>query len=152
MLVDLARNDVNRVCKPETVHVDHLLKLEKFSHVIHITSQVSGLLRADKTRFDAFRSIFPAGTVSGAPKIKAIELVYECARVRYFILGQQAKGGQPSSLNLLSKYKTSCFKHQLSSSSCPAASTCTATATDCVDIGSDLRLSGTWTFRRYAKL
>ncbi|KAH9977113.1 anthranilate synthase component [Lactifluus volemus] len=68
MLVDLARND--------TVKVDHLMKLEKFSHVIHLTSQVSGLLRDGLTRFDAFRSIFPAGTVSGAPKIKAIELVY----------------------------------------------------------------------------
>ncbi|KAI0049704.1 anthranilate synthase component [Auriscalpium vulgare] len=76
MLVDLARNDVNRVCQPKTVKVDHLMRLEKFSHVIHLTSQVSGLLRDDLTRFDAFRSIFPAGTVSGAPKIKAIELVY----------------------------------------------------------------------------
>jgi anthranilate synthase component I len=52
MLVDLARNDVNRVCKPETVKVDHLMRLEKFSHVIHLTSQVSGMLRKDKTRFD----------------------------------------------------------------------------------------------------
>lgn len=51
MLVDLARNDVNRVCKAETVHVDHLLKLEKFSHVIHLTSQVSGLLREGKDRY-----------------------------------------------------------------------------------------------------
>ncbi|KAL0579977.1 anthranilate synthase component 1 [Marasmius crinis-equi] len=75
MLVDLARNDVNRVCDPKTVKVDHLMKLEKFSHVIHITSQVSGKLRAGLSRFDAFRSIFPAGTVSGAPKIKAIEIV-----------------------------------------------------------------------------
>ncbi|KAH8090416.1 ADC synthase [Filobasidium floriforme] len=75
MLVDLARNDVNRVCKPETVQVDDLMRLEKFSHVIHLTSQISGILREDKTRFDAFRSIFPAGTVSGAPKIKAIEIV-----------------------------------------------------------------------------
>ncbi|EIW84963.1 anthranilate synthase component [Coniophora puteana RWD-64-598 SS2] len=77
MLVDLARNDVNRVCKPETVKVDHLMQLQKFSHVIHLTSQVSGMLREDKSRFDAFRSIFPAGTVSGAPKIKAIEIVSE---------------------------------------------------------------------------
>ncbi|KAI0262861.1 anthranilate synthase component [Gloeopeniophorella convolvens] len=76
MLVDLARNDVNRVCQPKTVKVDHLMRLEKFSHVIHLTSQVSGMLREGLTRFDAFRSIFPAGTVSGAPKIKAIELVY----------------------------------------------------------------------------
>ncbi|KAK7043650.1 anthranilate synthase component 1 [Paramarasmius palmivorus] len=75
MLVDLARNDVNRVCDPKTVKVDHLMKLEKFSHVIHITSQVSGKLRPGLTRFDAFRSIFPAGTVSGAPKIKAIEII-----------------------------------------------------------------------------
>jgi anthranilate synthase component 1 len=75
MLVDLARNDVNRVCDPKTVKVDHLMQIEKFSHVIHLTSQVSGKLREDRTRFDAFRSIFPAGTVSGAPKIKAIELI-----------------------------------------------------------------------------
>ncbi|KAG8930233.1 hypothetical protein FRC02_004492 [Tulasnella sp. 418] len=75
MLVDLARNDVNRVCQPITVKVDELMKLEKFSHVIHMTSTVSGILREGKTRFDALRSIFPAGTVSGAPKIKAIQLV-----------------------------------------------------------------------------
>ncbi|EIM20993.1 anthranilate synthase component [Wallemia mellicola CBS 633.66] len=77
MLVDLARNDVNRVCKPETVNVDELMKIEKFSHVIHLTSQISGQLREGKTRFDAFRSIFPAGTVSGAPKVKAMELIGE---------------------------------------------------------------------------
>ncbi|KDQ59433.1 hypothetical protein JAAARDRAFT_32997 [Jaapia argillacea MUCL 33604] len=76
MLVDLARNDVNRVCQPKTVKVDHLMQVEKFSHVIHLTSQVSGILREGLNRFDAFRSIFPAGTVSGAPKIKAIELIY----------------------------------------------------------------------------
>ena len=50
MLVDLARNDVNRVCKPETVEVDDLMRLEKFSHVIHLTSQISGILREDKSR------------------------------------------------------------------------------------------------------
>ena len=99
MLVDLARNDVNRVCAPKTVKVEHLMRLERFSHVIHLTSQVTGMLREDKTRlvpphsyyyrtkllslrFDAFRSIFPAGTVSGAPKIKAIELVYELEQDR----------------------------------------------------------------------
>jgi anthranilate synthase component 1 len=51
MLVDLARNDVNRVCKPETVKVDELMKVEKFSHVIHLTSQISGQLRDGKTRY-----------------------------------------------------------------------------------------------------
>ncbi|KAF5391461.1 hypothetical protein D9757_002058 [Collybiopsis confluens] len=82
MLVDLARNDVNRVCDPNTVKVDHLMRLEKFSHVIHLTSQISGKLRKGLTRFDAFRSIFPAGTVSGAPKIKAIEIVSSLEKER----------------------------------------------------------------------
>ncbi|KAH6683292.1 anthranilate synthase-like protein component I [Halenospora varia] len=77
MLVDLARNDVNRVCDPTTVKVDRLMVVEKFSHVQHLVSQVSGVLRKGKTRFDAFRSIFPAGTVSGAPKVKAMELIAE---------------------------------------------------------------------------
>lgn len=77
MLVDLARNDVNRVGDPRTVKVDHLMVVEKFSHVQHLVSQVSGVLRPDQTRFDAFRSIFPAGTVSGAPKVRAMELIAE---------------------------------------------------------------------------
>lgn len=77
MLVDLARNDINRVCDPLSTNVDKLLTVEKFSHVQHLVSQVSGTLRSDKTRFDAFRSIFPAGTVSGAPKVKAMELIAE---------------------------------------------------------------------------
>ncbi|KAK2871558.1 anthranilate synthase component 1 [Arthroderma sp. PD_2] len=77
MLVDLARNDVNRVCDPATTQVDRLMVVEKFSHVQHLVSQVSGVLRPDKTRFDAFRSIFPAGTVSGAPKVRAMQLIAE---------------------------------------------------------------------------
>ncbi|KAK3316847.1 ADC synthase [Apodospora peruviana] len=76
MLVDLARNDVNRVCHPSTVKVDRLMRIDRFSHVQHITSEVSGLLRPECTRWDAMRSIFPAGTVSGAPKIRAMELIY----------------------------------------------------------------------------
>lgn len=75
MLVDLARNDINRVCDPQSTSVDRLLTVDRFSHVMHLVSQVSGTLRPDKTRFDAFRSIFPAGTVSGAPKVKAMELI-----------------------------------------------------------------------------
>ncbi|ODV64538.1 anthranilate synthase TRP2 [Ascoidea rubescens DSM 1968] len=80
MLVDLARNDINRICDPLTTNVDRLLTIERFSHVMHLVSEVSGTLRQDKTRFDAFRSIFPAGTVSGAPKIKAMELISELER------------------------------------------------------------------------
>lgn len=75
MLVDLARNDISRVCDPHTTQVESFMQLEKFSHVIHLTSRITGQLRDGKDRFDALRSIFPAGTVSGAPKIRAIELV-----------------------------------------------------------------------------
>ncbi|KAF7549333.1 hypothetical protein G7046_g8394 [Stylonectria norvegica] len=77
MLVDLARNDVNRVCHPSTVKVDRLMRIDRFSHVQHLTSEVSGTLRPECTRWDALRSIFPAGTVSGAPKIRAMELIYD---------------------------------------------------------------------------
>ena len=77
MLVDLARNDINRVCEPISTKTDRLMVVEKFSHVQHLVSQVSGCLRVNKTRFDAFRSIFPAGTVSGAPKVRAMELIAE---------------------------------------------------------------------------
>ncbi|PWN48517.1 putative TRP2-anthranilate synthase component I [Violaceomyces palustris] len=77
MLVDLARNDINRVCDPTTTTVESFMKVEKFSHVMHLTSRITGILRSGKSRFDALRSIFPAGTVSGAPKIRAIELVSE---------------------------------------------------------------------------
>jgi anthranilate synthase component 1 len=76
-LVDLARNDVNRVCAPATVRVDRFMSVDRFSHVQHLTSEVSGVLRGGVDRWDAFRSIFPAGTVSGAPKIRAIQLVYD---------------------------------------------------------------------------
>lgn len=75
MLVDLARNDINRVC--EKTLVDKFMTVERFSHVSHLVSQVSGVLRKGLTRFDAFRSIFPAGTVSGAPKVRAMELIAE---------------------------------------------------------------------------
>lgn len=75
MLVDLARNDINRVCDGKTTSVDKLLTVQKFSHVQHLVSEVSGTLREGKTRFDAFRSIFPAGTVSGAPKVKAMTII-----------------------------------------------------------------------------
>jgi len=77
MLVDLARNDVNRVCDPLSTRVDRLMVVERFSHVQHLVSQVSGVLRPGENRFTAFRSIFPAGTVSGAPKVKAMELIAE---------------------------------------------------------------------------
>lgn len=87
MLVDLARNDVNRVCDPLTTTVDRLMTVERFSHVMHLVSQVSGVLRPGMTRFDALRSIFPAGTVSGAPKIRAMELIGELEKERRGVYG-----------------------------------------------------------------
>lgn len=77
MLVDLGRNDVGRIAKPGSVHVPRLMEIERFSHVMHIVSSVEGQLRDDRTSFDALRSCFPAGTVSGAPKIRAMEIIAE---------------------------------------------------------------------------
>ncbi|MGI0091089.1 MAG: anthranilate synthase component I family protein, partial [Nitrososphaerales archaeon] len=77
MLVDLARNDVGRVAEFGTVSVPEFMVVKSFSHVQHIVSQVKGKLRAGLDSFDALRSIFPAGTVSGAPKIRAMEIIDE---------------------------------------------------------------------------
>lgn len=82
MLVDLGRNDLGKVCTPGTVKVDSLMHIEKYSHVMHIVSHVSGTLSPDKTPYDAFRSVFPAGTVSGAPKVKAMQLISELENER----------------------------------------------------------------------
>ena len=77
MLVDLGRNDVGRVAEIGTVEVNELMAIERYSHVIHIVSNVRGKLAADKTAFDLFVSAFPAGTVSGAPKIRAMQIISE---------------------------------------------------------------------------
>src|SRR6202171_6068249 len=77
MLVDLGRNDVGRVARPGTVNVDRLMEVERYSHVMHISSTVSGQLRDGCTSIDALRAAFPAGTVSGAPKIRAMEVIAE---------------------------------------------------------------------------
>ncbi len=77
MLVDLARNDIGRVARGGSVRVRELMRVDRFSHVMHLTSVVSGTLRRDLDALDAFRACFPAGTVSGAPKIRAMERVAE---------------------------------------------------------------------------
>ena len=77
MLVDLGRNDIGRVSDPGTVQVTQLMDVERFSHVMHLVSHVEGRLRDDLTPYDALRSCFPAGTVSGAPKIRAMEIISE---------------------------------------------------------------------------
>jgi anthranilate synthase component 1 len=75
MLVDLGRNDLGRVSKPGTVKVDELMEVENYSHVMHIVSHVTGELRDDRDAFDTLRATFPAGTMSGAPKIRAMEII-----------------------------------------------------------------------------
>jgi len=75
MLVDLGRNDLGKVCKYNTVKVLQDKKVQKYSHVMHLVSKVEGELVDDKSSIDALKSCFPAGTVSGAPKLKAIELI-----------------------------------------------------------------------------
>ena len=82
MLVDLARNDVGRVAEFGTVRVNEFMEIERYSHVMHIVSNVVGRARADCTAFDVVRATFPAGTVSGAPKIRAMQIISELENVR----------------------------------------------------------------------
>ena len=77
MLVDLGRNDIGRVSEPGTVAVSELMEVERYSHVMHLVTHVQGRLRRDMNAFDALRACFPAGTVSGAPKIRAMEIIAE---------------------------------------------------------------------------
>jgi anthranilate synthase component 1 len=77
MLVDLARNDLGRVCEISSINVPELMKFEKYSHVIHMVSQVEGVLRKEKTSVDLLSACFPAGTLSGAPKVRALEIINE---------------------------------------------------------------------------
>jgi anthranilate synthase component 1 len=77
MLVDLARNDIGRVCRYGSVQVKELMTIERYSHVMHIVSHVEGRLQPELDAFDLMRATFPAGTVSGAPKVRAMEIIEE---------------------------------------------------------------------------
>ena len=87
MLVDLGRNDVGRVCKFGTVEVTGLMKVERYSKVMHLVSDVKGMLRDDKTAVDALLSVLPAGTLSGAPKVLAMEIIDELEPTRRCLYG-----------------------------------------------------------------
>ena len=87
MLVDLGRNDVGRVAEGGSVEVDELMAIEKYSHVIHIVSNVKGRLRSDMDMYDALRATFPAGTLTGAPKIRAMEIIEELEGIRRGVYG-----------------------------------------------------------------
>ncbi|MDO8602553.1 MAG: anthranilate synthase component I [Candidatus Omnitrophota bacterium] len=82
MLVDLGRNDIGRVCKPGSVKVTDFMFIEKYSHVMHIVSNCKGVLDENKNSFDVLRACFPAGTVSGAPKVRAMEIIDELENTR----------------------------------------------------------------------
>src|SRR3712207_1269956 len=82
MLVDLGRNDLGRVCEYGSVRVESFMEVETYSHVIHIVSSVAGTLREGVGAMDALRSLLPAGTLSGAPKVRAMEIVDELEPVK----------------------------------------------------------------------
>ncbi|HWR84914.1 MAG TPA: anthranilate synthase component I [Rhodoglobus sp.] len=87
MLVDLARNDLSRVCVAGSVEVTEFMQVERFSHIMHLVSSVEGDLRPDRTAVDAFRATFPAGTLSGAPKPRALEIIDELEPAQRGIYG-----------------------------------------------------------------
>ena len=87
MLVDLGRNDVGRVAETGSIEVDELMVIERYSHVMHIVSNVKGRLKQDKDAFDALRACFPAGTLTGAPKVRAMEIIEEMEPVRRGVYG-----------------------------------------------------------------
>jgi anthranilate synthase component 1 len=87
MLVDLGRNDLGRVCAPGTVRVGDYRHIERYSHVMHLVSTVTGRLAEGKRALDAVKACFPAGTLSGAPKVRAMELIDELEPTRRGIYG-----------------------------------------------------------------
>jgi len=87
MLVDLGRNDLGRVCKPGTVEVVQFMQVERYSHVMHLVSTVTGILNDQITTADALKATFPAGTLSGAPKVRAMEIIDELEPVKRGIYG-----------------------------------------------------------------
>ena len=87
MLVDLGRNDLGRVCVPGTVRVEDYSHIERYSHVMHLVSTVTGELAPDKSALDAITACFPAGTLSGAPKVRAMQLIEEVEMTRRGLYG-----------------------------------------------------------------
>jgi anthranilate synthase component 1 len=87
MLVDLGRNDIGRVSRPGTVTVSKYMEVERYSHVLHLVSHVEGRLRPDLDALDALRAVFPAGTLSGAPKVRAMQLIAAAERERRGLYG-----------------------------------------------------------------
>jgi anthranilate synthase component 1 len=87
MLVDLARNDLLKVCEPSSVTVTQFMKIERFSHIMHLVSTVEGDIALGNTPVDVFRATFPAGTLSGAPKPRALEIISDLESANRGIFG-----------------------------------------------------------------
>ncbi|MDX2186891.1 MAG: anthranilate synthase component I [Opitutaceae bacterium] len=111
MLVDLARNDIGRVCDFGSVTVPEMMVIERYSHVMHIVSQVEGRISKDRTAYDLMRATFPAGTVSGAPKIRAMQLIsqYEPSQ-RGFYAGALGYFGYDGNLDSCIMLRTALIK------------------------------------------
>jgi anthranilate synthase component 1 len=111
MLVDLARNDIGRVCKFGSIQVPEFMAVERYSHVMHIVSQVEGRIAPDKTAFDLMRATFPAGTVSGAPKIRAMQIIAEQEPVqRGFYAGALGYFGYDGNMDTCITLRTALLK------------------------------------------
>jgi anthranilate synthase component 1 len=87
MLVDLARNDLLKVCQPQSIEVSEFMKIERFSHIMHLVSTVEGDLSENKSALDVFSATFPAGTLSGAPKPRALEIIDDLEPVGRGVFG-----------------------------------------------------------------
>jgi anthranilate synthase component 1 len=111
MLVDLARNDIGRVCDYGSIQVPEFMIVERYSHVMHIVSQVEGHIAPDKTAFDLMRATFPAGTVSGAPKIRAMQIIAEQEPVqRGFYAGALGYFGYDGNMDTCITLRTALLK------------------------------------------
>lgn len=111
MLVDLARNDIGRVCQFGSIHVPEQKIIERYSHVMHIVSQVEGRIRPDKNAYDLMRATFPAGTVSGAPKVRAMQIIAEKEPVqRGFYAGALGYFGYEGNVDSCIMLRTSLIK------------------------------------------
>ena len=111
MLVDLARNDIGRVCRFGTVQVPEMMVVERYSHVMHIVSQVEGQIAPGKNAYDLMRATFPAGTVTGAPKIRAMQIIaqYEPSQ-RGFYSGALGYVGYDGNMDTCIMLRTACLK------------------------------------------
>jgi len=112
MLVDLARNDIGRVCEFGSVTVPDFMTVERYSHVMHIVSQVEGRIAADKDAYDLMRATFPAGTVSGAPKIRAMQIISQIEQLqRGFYAGALGYFGYDGNMDTCIMLRTALLKN-----------------------------------------